>query len=152
MQTQTEKLRKQEKERDFFCIVRDAFRVFARHSAIALESLGFCWSRARNSCLDSHRTNGSFFRYLAIGHQRRPDDRHLPHGVSDPEDAKQRRQKQCISNWLIRAFKRARNELVDLEDLSDEELKKLEKQFRSMRKRAEDDGIPSRHAATAELR
>jgi low affinity Fe/Cu permease len=38
MQTQTEKLRKQEKERDFFCIVRDAFRVFARHSAIVLES------------------------------------------------------------------------------------------------------------------
>jgi low affinity Fe/Cu permease len=38
MQTQTEKLRKQEKERDFFCIVRDAFRVFARHLAIALES------------------------------------------------------------------------------------------------------------------
>jgi hypothetical protein len=38
MQTQTEKLKKQEKERDFFCIVRDAFRVLARHSAIALES------------------------------------------------------------------------------------------------------------------
>jgi low affinity Fe/Cu permease len=38
MQTQTEKLRKQEKERDFFCIVRDAFRVFARPSAIAFES------------------------------------------------------------------------------------------------------------------
>ena len=34
---------------------------------------------------------------------------------------------------LIRALKGARNELVDLEDLSDEELK-LEKQFRSMRK------------------
>jgi low affinity Fe/Cu permease len=32
---------------------------------------------------------------------------------------------------LIRALKGARNELVDLEDLSDEELKKLEKQFRS---------------------
>jgi low affinity Fe/Cu permease len=30
---------------------------------------------------------------------------------------------------LIRALKGARNELVDLEDLSDEELKKLEKQF-----------------------
>ena len=38
METQIEKLKKQEKERDFFCIVRDAFRVFARHSAIALES------------------------------------------------------------------------------------------------------------------
>ena len=34
---------------------------------------------------------------------------------------------------LIRALKGARNELVDLEDLSDEELK-LEKQFRRMRK------------------
>ena len=38
MQTQTEKLKKQEKERDFFCIVCDAFRVVARPSAIALES------------------------------------------------------------------------------------------------------------------
>ena len=34
---------------------------------------------------------------------------------------------------LIRAIKDARNELVDLEDLSDEELKKLEEQFRRMR-------------------
>ena len=48
---------------------------------------------------------------------------------------------------LIRAIKNARNELVDLEDLSDEELKKLEKQFRGMRKRAEnDEASPSRHA------
>ena len=31
---------------------------------------------------------------------------------------------------LIRALKNARNELVDLEDLSDEELKKLEEQFK----------------------
>ncbi len=53
---------------------------------------------------------------------------------------------------LIRALKDARNELVDLEDLSDEELKKLEKQFKSMRKRAENDGSPSRHAEPSELR
>ena len=51
---------------------------------------------------------------------------------------------------LIRALKGARNQLVDLEDLSDEELKKLEKQFQSMRKRAEDDGSPSRHAEPVE--
>jgi low affinity Fe/Cu permease len=38
MQTQTEELKKQEKERNFFGVVSDAFRVFARHSAIALES------------------------------------------------------------------------------------------------------------------
>jgi low affinity Fe/Cu permease len=53
---------------------------------------------------------------------------------------------------VIRALKDARNELVDLEDLSDVELKNLEKQFQRMRKRAEDDGSHPRHAEPAELR
>jgi low affinity Fe/Cu permease len=53
---------------------------------------------------------------------------------------------------LIRALKGARNDLVDLENLSDEELKKLEKQFQRMRKRAENDGSPSRHAEPTKLR
>ena len=53
---------------------------------------------------------------------------------------------------LIRALKDARNELVDLEDLSDEELTKLEKQFKRMRERAENDGCLSRHAEPSELR
>src|SRR5947208_12369232 len=52
---------------------------------------------------------------------------------------------------LIRAIKAARNELVDLEDLSDEELKNLEEQFRNMRKRAEnDEASPSRHVDPVE--
>ena len=52
---------------------------------------------------------------------------------------------------LIRAIKDARNELVDLEDLSDEELKKLEDQFRRMRTRAEsDETSPSRHVDPVE--
>ena len=38
---------------------------------------------------------------------------------------------------LIRAAKGARNQLVDLENLSDEELKKLQEQFQRLRKRAE---------------
>src|SRR5437016_10690725 len=46
---------------------------------------------------------------------------------------------------LIRAIKNARNQLVDLEDLSDEELKKLEEQFQRMRKRAENDGKSPSH-------
>ena len=47
---------------------------------------------------------------------------------------------------LIRAIKDARNELVDLEELSDEELQRLEEQFRRMRKQAEkDEASPSRH-------
>ena len=38
---------------------------------------------------------------------------------------------------LIRAVKGARNQLVDLENLSDEDLKTLEDQFRRLRKQAE---------------
>jgi low affinity Fe/Cu permease len=52
---------------------------------------------------------------------------------------------------LIRAIKDARNELVDLEELSDEELKKLEEQFRRTRNRAEkDEASPSRHVDPVE--
>src|SRR5499425_1344847 len=38
---------------------------------------------------------------------------------------------------LIRAVKGARNQLVDLENLSDNDLKKLEEQFRRLRKQSE---------------
>jgi low affinity Fe/Cu permease len=41
---------------------------------------------------------------------------------------------------VIRALKGARNELVDLENLSDEDLTSLEKQFERVRKKAERDG------------
>src|SRR5947209_13473580 len=36
--TQTEELKEHEKERDFFCIISDAFRVFARRSSAILGS------------------------------------------------------------------------------------------------------------------
>ena len=42
-ETQTEKLREHERKRDFFCVVSDTFRVFARHSSIIL---GTAWSFA----------------------------------------------------------------------------------------------------------
>jgi low affinity Fe/Cu permease len=41
---------------------------------------------------------------------------------------------------IIRAIEGARNELVDLERLSDEDLKKLEQQFQNIRQKAEQDG------------
>src|SRR6184192_4584520 len=41
---------------------------------------------------------------------------------------------------VIRALKGARNQLVDLENLSDEDLKKLEQQFQRIRQKAEHDG------------
>jgi low affinity Fe/Cu permease len=50
---------------------------------------------------------------------------------------------------LIRAVKGARNQLVDLENLSDDDLKKLEEQFQGLRKQSEsrtrsDNGQPAK--------
>jgi len=50
---------------------------------------------------------------------------------------------------IIRAVQGARNELVDLEELSDEDLKKLEKQFQRIRQKAEHDGNHPRDVASA---
>jgi low affinity Fe/Cu permease len=46
---------------------------------------------------------------------------------------------------IIRAIRGARNELVDLEEMSDEELKKLEEQFHRLRVKAETHGVNRRH-------
>ena len=51
---------------------------------------------------------------------------------------------------VIRALTKARNELVDLEDLSDEELNKLEEQFRRVRTRSERHGKNRRHEEPAD--
>ena len=43
METQNERLEEQEKSRDFFCVVSDSFRLFARRSSIVL---GSAWAFA----------------------------------------------------------------------------------------------------------
>src|SRR5947207_13052188 len=43
MKTQKEKLKQQEESRDFFCVVSDAFRIFARRSSAVL---GSAWAFA----------------------------------------------------------------------------------------------------------
>src|SRR5438034_3764226 len=53
---------------------------------------------------------------------------------------------------LIRAVKGARNQLVDLEELSDDDLKKLEKQFQGLRKQAEHSRTPSENGQPAKSR
>ena len=154
MDTQTKKLKKQEEERDFFCVVSDAFRVFARHSAIALGSAWafagavlvilvwiltgpmFHFSDTWQLVINTATTIVTFLMVFLIQN-------------TQNRDAKAAHLKL---DELIRALKDARNELVDLENLSDKDLKKLEEQFKSMRKRAEDDGSPSRHAEPSELR
>jgi low affinity Fe/Cu permease len=46
---------------------------------------------------------------------------------------------------IIRAVKGARNQLINLEGLSDEDLKNLEKQFERVRRKAERDGESGRY-------
>jgi low affinity Fe/Cu permease len=154
MKTETEKPKKQEKERDFYCMVSDAFRVFARRSSIALGS-AWAFAGAVLAILVWVLT-GPLFRFsdtwqLVINTATTIVTFLMVFLIQNTQnrDAKAAHLKL---DELIRALKGARNELVVLEDLSDEELKKLEEQFKNMRKRAENDGSPSRHTEPSELR
>ena len=53
---------------------------------------------------------------------------------------------------LIRAVKGARNQLVDLENLSDDDLKKLEEQFQGLRKQSEKSRTRSDNGHSAKSR
>src|SRR5216110_3739656 len=152
--TQKEKLKQREESRDFFCLVSDAFRIFARRSSIVLGSAWafasailviiiwgltgptFHYSNTWQLIINTGTTIVTFLMVFLIQN-------------TQNRDAKAAHLKL---DELIRALKDARNELVDLENLSDEELKKLEKQFKTIRKRAENDGTPSRHAEPGRLR
>jgi len=146
--TQVEELKKNEQERDFFCVVSDAFRVFARRSSSMLGSAWafavallviviwlvtgpvFHYSNTWQLIINTATTIITFLMVFLIQNTQNRDAKAVHLKLDE----------------LIRAIKDARNELVDLEELSDEELKKLEEQFRRTRKRAEnDDASPSRH-------
>ena len=152
-ETQLEKIKEHEKDHDFLCVVSDAFRVFARRSAILLGSawaftgavlvIGvwlitgptFHFSDTWQLIINTATTIITFLMVFLIQNTQNRDAKAVHLKLDE----------------LIRAIKAARNELVDLEDLSDEELKKLEKQFQRMRQRAEnDDGSPSRHVDPVE--
>ena len=152
-ETQVEKLKEHEKEHDFLCVVSDAFRVFARRSSVMLGSAWafagavlvilvwlltgptFHFSDTWQLIINTATTVITFLMVFLIQNTQNRDAKAVHLKLDE----------------LIRAIKDARNELVDLEDLSDEELQKLEAQFRRMRQRAEnDDGSPSRHVDPAE--
>jgi low affinity Fe/Cu permease len=151
-ETQVEKLKKNEQERDFFCVVSDAFRVFARRSSSMLGSAWaftaallviviwlvtgpvFHFSNTWQLIINTATTIITFLMVFLIQNTQNRDAKAVHLKLDE----------------LIRAVKDARNELVDLEELSDEELQKLEQQFRNMRKRAENDGSPSRHVDPVE--
>jgi low affinity Fe/Cu permease len=151
--TQTEELKKHEQERDLFCAIRDAFRVFAQRSSAMLGSAWafsiavlvilvwlvtgpmFHFSDTWQLIINTATTVVTFLMVFLIQNTQNRDAKAMHLKLDE----------------LIRAIKGARNELVDLENLSDEELKKLEEQFRRMRKRAEkDEASPSRHVDPVE--
>ena len=127
-QAQLKKLRADEKEGDFFCAVTDAFRLFARRSAILLGSAWaftgavlviavwlitgptFHFSDTWQLIINTATTIITFLMVFLIQNTQNRDAKAVHLKLDE----------------LIRAIKEARNELVDLEDLSDEELKKLE--------------------------
>jgi low affinity Fe/Cu permease len=151
--TRTAELKEHEHERDIFCVVSDAFRIFAHRSAVLLGSAWafggavlviivwlltgptFHFSDTWQLIINTATTIITFMMVFLIQNTQNRDAKAMHLKLDE----------------LIRAIKDARDELVDLEDLSDEDLKKLEEQFRRMRKRAEnDEGSPSRQVDPVE--
>ena len=152
--TQTQELKRHERERDIFCVVSDAFRVFAQRSSVLLGSPWafaaavlailiwiltgptFHFSDTWQLIINTATTIITFLMVFLIQNTQNRDAKAMHLKLDE----------------LIRAVKNARNELVDLENLSDEELKRLEEQFRRMRERAENDKrTPSRHVDPVEI-
>jgi len=149
-ETQEEKLREQESKRDFFCIVSDAFRVFARRSSATLGSAWafaaailiiivwgatgptFHFSDTWQLIINTGTTIVTFLMVFLIQNTQNRDAKAVHLKLDE----------------IIRAIKGARNELVDLEDLSDEDLAALEKQFQRVRKKAEHDGHHGEHKSS----
>jgi len=141
-ETQVEKLREHEQKRDFFCVMRDAFRIFARNSSIvvgrawaftiaviiivvwAVTGPTFHFSDTWQLIINTATTIVTFLMVFLIQNTQNRDAKAVHLKLDE----------------IIRALKNARNELVDLEELSDEDLKKLEKEFQRIRQKAEHDG------------
>jgi low affinity Fe/Cu permease len=123
---------------DFFWRVRDAFRVFARRSS---EVLGSAWafigaiaiiaiwaltgptfhfSDTWQLIINTGTTIVTFLMVFLIQNTQNRDAKAVHLKLDE----------------LIRAMQGARNHLVDLEKLSDDELKKLEEQFTRLREQA----------------
>jgi low affinity Fe/Cu permease len=140
--TQKEKPKQQEESRDFFCAVSDAFRLFARRSSMLLGSAwafgiailviviwgltgpAFHYSNTWQLIINTGTTIVTFLMVFLIQN-------------TQNRDAKAAHLKL---DEIIRALKGARNELIELEKLADEDLSSLEKQFERVRKKAERKG------------
>jgi low affinity Fe/Cu permease len=143
-----------DQERDFFCVVSDAFRCFAQRSSILLGSAWafaaavlailvwiltgptFHFSDTWQLIINTATTIVTFLMVFLIQNTQNRDAKAMHLKLDE----------------VIRALKGARNQLVDLEELSDQDLKKLEEQFRRLRKRAENSRTVSDNGQPAQSR
>jgi low affinity Fe/Cu permease len=131
----TKVAKENEQERDIFCIVSDAFRCFAQRASTLLGSAwAFCgavlvivvwlvtgptfhFSDTWQLIINTATTVVTFLMVFLIQNTQNRDAKAMHLKLDE----------------LIRALKGARNQLVDLEELSDNDLRKLEEQFRRLR-------------------
>jgi low affinity Fe/Cu permease len=152
--TGSKEAKKDEPERDIFCVVSDAFRCFAQRASTLLGSAWafsgavlvivvwlvtgptFHFSDTWQLIINTATTVVTFLMVFLIQN-------------TQNRDAKAQHLKL---DELIRAVKGARNQLVDLEELSDDDLKKLEEQFRRLRKQSENSRAGSDNGQPAKSR
>jgi len=126
-------------ERDLFCRVRDAFGIFARKTSNILGSAwafvvaiaviviwaatghAFGYSDTWQLIINTGTTIVTFLMVFLIQNTQNRDAKAVHLKLDE----------------LIRALGGARNKLVDLEKLSDDELQTLEQEFERLRKKAE---------------
>jgi low affinity Fe/Cu permease len=154
METQKEKLKQQEESRDFFCVASDAFRMFARRSSTVLGSAwafasailiivfwgltgpAFHYSDTWQLIINTGTTIVTFLMVFLIQNTQNRDAKAVHLKLDE----------------IIRALRGARNELIDLENFSDEGLTSLEKQFERVRKKAAGNGTNSSGIGRANTR
>jgi low affinity Fe/Cu permease len=137
--TEVQELKQNKQNRDIFCVVSDAFRIFARRSSAVLGSAWafaaavliiivwaltgptFHFSDTWQLIINTGTTIVTFLMVFLIQNTQNRDAKAVHLKLDE----------------LIRALKSARNELVDLENLSDDELTRLEQQFKDLRMKAE---------------
>ena len=149
-----ERKKNEQEERDIFCIVSDAFRCFAQRSSTLLGSAwAFCgavlvilvwlvtgptfyFSDTWQLIINTATTVVTFLMVFLIQNTQNRDAKAMHLKLDE----------------LIRAVKGARNQLVDLEELSDSDLKKLEEQFRRLRMQSENSRTRSDNGQPAKSR
>jgi low affinity Fe/Cu permease len=126
-------------ERDFFCRIRDAFGVFARKMSAALGSAWafvcailiivvwaltgptFHYSDTWQLIINTGTTIVTFLMVFLIQNTQNRDSKAI----------------QLKLDELIRSITGARNRLMDLETLSDDDLEEFQNEFERLRKRSE---------------